>query len=398
MPQSQLYPPEVIENSTESYLWKVSARSQIIYTTTLLAVIAALASLPFIRIDVSIQSAGLIRPVAEKNELRPLVAGTVAQVLVRENQPVRSGQPLIRLQTDMLETKLRLNHSQQTERRLNISDLNRLVRTSRATLLTVAGLKSPLVRQQYEQFRFLLSENTQTQQKRRRELDMTRQLYQDKVLARVEFEDKEFAYNTVVAQYASQIERQVSDWQTNLTQHRLAFDELRAQEQQLQNERQLHTIKAPVAGTVSQLTGRYPGSYVQPGEVLGVVSPDSNLLVECYVSPKDIGLLQPGMTVRMQIDAFNYNQWGLAAGKVLEVSNDITLIETVPASRQPVFKVKCTLDQDFLTLKEGYRGYFKKGMTLRAQFVIARRSVFDLLYDNADDWLNPKNTHPLVRK
>lgn len=385
--QKQLHPPAVIEHTTEAYLPQVTVRGQLIYCSVALAIVAALVALPFIRTEVSVQSGGIIRPVAERNDLRPLVAGTVAQVLVRDNQPVRRGQPMIRLQTEVLDTKLRLNRSQQAEKLLNIRDLDRLVRATRHDLLSVSGLQSPLIRQQYEQFRFLLTENVQTQEKRKHELDVTQQLYQDKVLAKQEFEDKEFAHKTVVAQYAAQVERQVSEWQANLTQHQLALDELRAQERQLLNERDLHTIKAPVDGTVSQLAGRYPGSYVQPGEVLGVISPDSNLLVECYVSPKDIGLLRPGMVARMQVDAFDYNQWGLVQARVAEVSNDVVVM-----NEQPVFKVRCQLGQNFLTLKKGYKGYLKKGMTIRARFVVTERSLFDLLYDNADDWLNPKTS------
>ncbi|AKD58205.1 HlyD family secretion protein [Spirosoma radiotolerans] len=391
--QHQLHPPTVIEHTTEAYLPQVTVRGQLIYCTVTLAIVAALCSLPFVHTEVSVQSSGMVRTVAERNELRPLVAGTIAEVLVHDNQPVRRNQPMIRLQTEVLDSKLRLNRSQQSEKNLNIHDLDRLVHASRQNLLSVSGLQSPVVRQQYEQFRFLLTENTQTQTKRKRELDVTQQLYQDKVLAKQEFEDKEYTYNTVVAQYASQIERQVSEWQASLNQHQLALDELRAQERQLLNEQNLHTIKAPVAGTVSQLGGRYPGSYVQPGEVLGVISPDSNLLVECYVSPKDIGLLRPGMITRMQVDAFDYNQWGMAQGKITEVSNDIIVMNDTP-----VFRIKCQLDQNFLSLKEGYKGYLKKGMTVRARFVVTRRSLFDLLYDNADDWLNPKNTPALATK
>lgn len=385
--QRQLYPPFIIEDTTEAYLPQVSVRGQLIYCTVALAIVAALVALPFSRTEVSVQSSGIIRPVAERNEIRPLVAGTVAQVLVHDNQPVRQGQPMIRLQTDVLETRLRLNRSQQAEKLLNIRDLERLVRADRRALLNVAGLQSPLVRQQYEQFRFLLTETTQTQAKRKRELDVTQQLYREQVLSKQEFEDKEYAYQHVLAQYASQVERQVSDWQASLTQQQLALDELRAQERQIDSERKLHTIKAPVTGTVSQLLGRYPGSYVQPGEVLGIISPDSNLLAECYVSPKDIGLLRPGMTVRMQVDAFDYNQWGLVQGQVVEVSNDVII-----SNDRPVFKVRCKLGRNYLSLKEGYKGYLKKGMTLRARFVVTERSLFDLLYDDADDWLNPKNS------
>lgn len=71
------------------------------------------------------------------------------------------------------------------------------------------------------------------------------------------------------------------------------------------------------------------------------------------------------MAVRFQVDAFNYNQWGMATGKVLEISNDIYTID-----EKPVFIVKCQLDKEFLQLKNGYKGYLKKGMTLQARFMI----------------------------
>jgi len=59
-------------------------------------------------------------------------------------------------------------------------------------------------------------------------------------------------------------------------------------------------------------------------------------------------MLRLAMPVRFQVDAFNYNQWGLATGKVLEISNDIIIINNMP-----VFKVKCALDKEYLILKNG---------------------------------------------
>ncbi|MGA0556318.1 HlyD family efflux transporter periplasmic adaptor subunit [Larkinella sp. VNQ87] len=375
---------EFIEYLTLSYLPRITVRSQLLYTTVLLAVTAAIVALPFVYVDMSVQASGLIRPVAERSEVKTTVGGTVAALWVGENQPVRAGQPLLRLQTDILDTKLRLLTTQQTEKRAYIRDLERLTTVTDSELLSVKGLVSPLYRQQYEQFRYMAQENRQTQQKRKRELDVSQHLYNDKVIPRVEFEDNEFAYQTALAQYQTLVERQRSEWQTALTEHRLALTELLAQERQLRQERDLATIKAPVGGTISQLSGRYVGSTVQAGEVMGLISPDSTLVVECYVRPKDIGLLQTGQKARFQIDAFNYNQWGLLDGQVLEVANDFVLVEN-----QPVFKVRCRLDRAYLTLKNGYRGHLKKGMTIQARFLVARRSLFELLYDQADDWLNP---------
>ncbi|GAB3896662.1 hypothetical protein GCM10028803_14500 [Larkinella knui] len=372
------------------YLPRVTVRSQLLYTAVLLAITAALVALPFIYVDVSVQASGLIRPVAERSEVKTTASGTVAVLWVQDNQVVRAGQPLLRLQTDIADTKLRLLATQQTQKRAYIHDLEQLTRLTDNRLFSATGLTSPLYRQQYEQFRYLAQENLQTQQKRQRELDVNRQLYADKVIARMEFEDKEFAYKTVVAQYRTLVERQRSEWQTALSEHRLQLTDLMAQERQLKQEQAFSTIKAPVGGTISQLSGRYVGSFVQAGEVVGTISPDSTLIVECYATPKDIGLLRVGQKARFQIAAFNYNQWGLLEGRILDVANDFILVEN-----QPVFKVRCQLSQSFLTLKNGYRGNLKKGMTVHARFIVTRRSLFDLLYDKADDWLNPVN-HSVV--
>jgi HlyD family secretion protein len=56
---------------------------------------------------------------------------------------------------------------------------------------------------------------------------------------------------------------------------------------------------------------------------------------------------------------------------------------------QPLFRVHCSRDPTYVELENGFRGDFKKGMTLQARFIIARRSLFQLLYDKAEDWLNP---------
>ena len=48
------------------------------------------------------------------------------------------------------------------------------------------------------------------------------------------------------------------------------------------------------------------------------------------------------------------------------------------------------IDQKSLKLKNGYQVMLTKGLSLRAEFVIAKRSLYQLIYDKADDWLNPK--------
>lgn len=76
----------------------------------------------------------------------------------------------------------------------------------------------------------------------------------------------------------------------------------------------------------------------------------------------------------------------MATGEIIEISDDIEMIDN-----QPVFKARCIIHQTHLKLKNGTAGKLGKGMMLRARFELTERSLFDLLYDKMDDWLNPAN-------
>lgn len=54
-----------------------------------------------------------------------------------------------------------------------------------------------------------------------------------------------------------------------------------------------------------------------------------------------------------------------------------------------MFRVKCQLDRNYLSLKSGIKGFLKKGMTVRARFIVTNRSLLQLLYQKTDKWLNP---------
>ena len=71
-------------------------------------------------------------------------------------------------------------------------------------------------------------------------------------------------------------------------------------------------------------------------------------------------------------------------GKVIDISDDIIIQD-----QTPYFKVKCQLNKNYLQLKNGYKGQVKKGMTFSANFTVTKRSLYQLLYDKVDDWLNP---------
>jgi HlyD family secretion protein len=55
----------------------------------------------------------------------------------------------------------------------------------------------------------------------------------------------------------------------------------------------------------------------------------------------------------------------------------------------PCFRIKCSLNTTQLQLKNGVRGKLKKGMTIRARFVVTEKTILQLFYENLDKLLNP---------
>lgn len=383
--QKQLLPADIVENSIEGYMPRVTVKSQAIYLITIMAVLATLIALPFLYVDVSVQSRGNLRTASEKTELRSLVGGVIRQADVVENKTVHKGDLLYEINSDELSARQQLNKEQQAEKTLWIQDLGQLVGLDQASLFTAHSFKTPLYSQQFFSFQSRMQESLFSRQKIKKELDADRKLFKEKVIAMREFDSKEFEHTQLVAQYETAFRQQIGQWQSDLNSQRTALQQLLAEEKQLAQQKKNYKVIAPVSGTIQQISGKYASSFIQAGESLATISPDDDqVIAECYVSPQDIGLIKNGQQVLFRLDAFNYNEWGMVRGVVVDIGRDFTLMDGVP-----IFKVKCALKQKAIRLKNGYRASLRKGLSLHAEFIITRRSLYQLLYDKADDWLNP---------
>lgn len=234
------------------------------------------------------------------------------------------------------------------------------------------------------EFRQQVRNNIQEIKRARQRYNRDKKLYERNVISEEAFEKSRFSLETAHNDFQLLLDQQRNKWQADRVAYQDELEQLSSDRQQIGEEQDQHIIRAPISGTIQNMKGIYEGSPVSANQALAEISPDTSLIAECYVPPKDIGLLQEGMEARFQISAYDYNQWGLLTGTIQEISNDVIVMND-----QPVFKVRVSLDQTWLELQNGYRGNLKKGMSLLARFKVTERSLFQLLYDNLDDWLNP---------
>lgn len=381
-----IFPQEIIENTAEFHFHSHHSRSKVIYQTILILLFIAFLSLFFIKVDVNVKSMGRCRSVEEKGTIKPLVSGRIDSVFIHENDHVQAGQILMTIKRESLEGKNDMVKLQQSDVQAQLSDLARLISACKTNDWPArVQLESGIYHQQYSLFLQQLAEARSRYASAKRNYDRYLLLYRKQAVSALEYEEVKLRLDNIKNELLLIGETQGSRWQTELNNLKMQTRELNSQHEQYAEEREFYTLRAMLTGSVQQMKGIQPGSLVSVNEVLGEISPDSGMIAETYVLPRDIGLLKVGTQARFQIDAYNYNQWGMVSGSVVSISNDIFMDN----GEQPYFKVKCALDTYQLKLKNGYIGKIKKGMTLQVRFFVTRRTLFQLLYDQADDWLNP---------
>lgn len=149
---------------------------------------------------------------------------------------------------------------------------------------------------------------------------------------------------------------------------------------------EIEIITAPLSGICIGSEKLSDGQKIETGQILINVLPDHELCVECNLTSKDISYVREGLKCNIQIDAYNYNQWGTLKGNITYISKNPTI-----TYQGNCYKVRCDFIPKYLELKNGHKGYIRYGMNANCRFIVARRTAFDLLYDKIEDWINPLN-------
>jgi len=370
----------------EEFLSKRTTHTQIIYITLILLIVLAAIAMVFIKIPLAIQGVGIIRPISEKTEVKSLATEIVEQVYTNEGQYISKGSPILKLRTSSLESRQQFLQFRHEEISLFIDDLTRLTKNE-----PNPALRSVLYQKELLQYKRQTDELQNKLEKSTIDYERNKKLYALGVIAMKEFEDYTFQYNSARNDIKICSSNQMAKWQNDLKNYNATLKEMNSSIEQLKKELDFYTIRAPVSGYLDHFSGLYPGSSLQSGETIAIISPDSTLISEFYISPKDIGFLNSSTEVRILVDAFYYSEWGCLSGKINSISSDYIIVDN-----NPMFRVRCSLNKDFLSLHNGFKGFLKKGMTAKARFKITERTLFQLLYQRTNDWLNPGQTNQVL--
>jgi HlyD family secretion protein len=390
MKTEKILPSPFAEVSVEHILHHYNRKPKVIYLCVLVLVVGSFGSLFFIKVDISVQAQGIIKTPSERVYPKASGSGYIQYVhpKLQENVRVMAGDTLIVIGRDVWDEQLRSITFRKVELNRLLSDLNLLTNLPYKEIGEVYErtytFQTALYRQNYQLFYHRFQNTMEHYFAVQKSYGRNKLLFERQVIALADFEQIAQEYDNAVSGFSTLYNEQMNQWRQEQQKYRDEINDLTSRLIQLTLQKQELTITAPVTGSVQQLQGLKIGNYISEGEVLMEISPEGTLYAECWIGPHNIGFIHNGQQAVIQIDALNYNEWGMLQASVTDMASDVVFLDG-----RPFFKVYCKPQKEYLLLKNGYTGKIIKGMTLNVRFMVTRRTLFQWIYDKMDNWLNP---------
>ncbi|MBF0751547.1 hemolysin secretion protein D [Rodentibacter genomosp. 1] len=333
---------------------------------------------------------GSVIPSSREQIVQSLDPGIIQDMKVKEGDVVEKGQVLLTLDDTRSSAILR-------ESEAKVQNLRAVV-----ARLQAESAGKPLVFADDIPGDVISRETAAYNARRKAMLDAVNGLTQSKALL-----DKEIAITQPMVKkgVVSQVEllrmqRQSSDFAQQIAERRNRYsadanNELVQAESELAQAREnmamradpveRSQIKAPLRGVVKNIRINTVGGVVQAGQdILEIVPLDDTLLVQAYISPKDVAFIRPGQPALVKISAYDYSIYGGLEGKVTLISPD-TLQDERRRSElnlnadQAYYRILIETQGTSITDSKGQKLDITPGMTATVDIKTGEKTVFQYL-------------------
>lgn len=403
-------------------------------TWALLALLAlAIAWLTLGRVDVVASAQGRLIPIDNVKVIQPAEAGVVREILVRDGQRVRKGQPLVELDPTVSTAE-----AVQAQRALETAELD--MARARAILSALDGrglaFRPPqgtpgdvvadqiaLAHAQLDDIVATAATHSADRQAavaargeasvQAAKLAETLPLLDEQIAANEQLLAKGFVSKLkviemrrqrlsaardrdIAIQTSNKAIAQMASAGSGMAQSRAeararvladmtkADSEARLRREELIKARQrssLQRLVSPVDGTVAQLAIHTVGGVVEAAKPIMIIVPSSGSLVaEVKVLNKDVGFVRVGQPVAVKLEAFPFTRYGTLPGRVIAVGSDATEDEKLGL----VYTARVSLESSTID-RNGEHVMVSPGMATTVDIRTGARSIASYLMSPIDE-------------
>ena len=392
-----------------------------------------------IRYNVTVKAPAIVRPVGDVRIVQAPLEGTISTIEVKENQAVRQGDVIARIddsdlqiQKQQLQETIEKNQSQLTQitAQINALDTQRIAEMSLMNR-SISEARSDLNLNQRNHQTQQISAQSEVREAEaalelaRVEMEQYQQLSETGAVPQLAIRQKEQAFRVAqarlegvtaalnpseaevvmaqerIAQETARgesmlatLDQKREELQQQLTETQGQINRDRQALQQIETDLKETVVRAPADGTVFRLGLRNARQVVQPGDLVTQIAPDdSHLVVKAQVLPQDISEVsicseeqviacQEGR-VQLRISSYPHSDYGTLRGAVRAVSPDAITPDSNGANpASPFYEV--TIETEHFYLKRGGQQYLlKSGMEATADIISRQETVLTFLLREA---------------
>ena len=250
-------------------------------------------------------------------EVGSLLGGRVTKVLVEEGMAVAAGQPIVQLETDLIDLQIQQQRAKVEQARAN---LTKAMRGPRVEEIASARAQAENAEKERLRLRGLLDRGVVPEQQ----------------------------YDTAATQAKTsreaflQLER--GNRPEDITAARATLDAEQRQLGYLERQRAESVVSAPAAGVIESMDLR-PGDLVGPNQPVARMLEPSQIWVRVYVPEPKLGRVRVGQKAALTVDTYPKREF---PGKVVEIRTQSEYtprnVQTLDQRMDQVFGVKIGID------------------------------------------------------
>lgn len=327
-------------------------------------VLLVLATAALIKVDRVVPVSGRLQTLRSTQEVAPPEQGMVIQVLVKENQLVSAGQPLVVLDTEALKAEaVSMEDKQRSLAATSLAEVQRLKAAITEARARLGGASQQLA-------------ITDAQ------LAQLRPLAREGGYGKLSVLDTEKSRAELAARVSSTLAEIDKLQAESLQKEALVASELSASRASLvatrSRLRQI-VLKAPFQGTILDLKAKRGQVAISAQPLLKVV-PIDNLQARVDMPDADLAFVRPGQSAELEFPAYRRDKYGWLPAKVLSIGTDALPPDETSELKVPRFPVKLKLARQYLEV-DGQRFGLQAGMALTANLKLDKASILELWFN-----------------
>ncbi len=141
-------------------------------------------------------------------------------------------------------------------------------------------------------------------------------------------------------------------------------------------------VKADNDGVINSLTKINIGDLLQGGSEIATILPKkvSNFAVDVYINNKDIGNIENGQKINLNLQALPYKEYGSVKTKIQDISSD----SKASSKGASYYSALANIDKKYLYSHKGKKAEIKSGMVCNIEIVSHKEKMLYYLLEKLD--------------